>query len=203
MTRDRARKSRVRAQMAASGEPLQRRRSQTRQTEAASEAARDVRFHHPGDLSTSTPGWSWHGHVHPGGDEPAVWMDGLDVPFAPDYGPVSSAMTHTPGDPLPVRNAAETAVGPATLVPAGTRPGHHSPVRRYPWHEAYPALRRLMAQAPARNAITSLEYRNPVTGGPARPPWAACSRACPPGPGPGRAGRPPARSSPWPAGPEH
>lgn len=29
----------------------------------------------------STPGWSWHGHVHPGGDEPVVWMDGLDVPF--------------------------------------------------------------------------------------------------------------------------
>ena len=34
----------------------------------------------PGDLIL-TPGWSWHGHVHPGGDEPVVWMDGLDVPF--------------------------------------------------------------------------------------------------------------------------
>ena len=34
----------------------------------------------PGDLIL-TPGWSWHGHVHPGGDEPVVWMDGLDAPF--------------------------------------------------------------------------------------------------------------------------
>jgi len=34
----------------------------------------------PGDLILTT-GWSWHGHVHPGGGEPVVWMDGLDVPF--------------------------------------------------------------------------------------------------------------------------
>jgi gentisate 1,2-dioxygenase len=122
----------------------------------------------PGDLIL-TPGWSWHGHVHPGGDEPAVWMDGLDVPFV--LGLRAGFFRDDPyaGDPLPVRDAAETAVGPATLVPAGTRPGHHNPVRRYPWHEAYPALQRLLAQAPVRNAITSLEYRNPVTGGPALP----------------------------------
>ncbi len=120
----------------------------------------------PGDLIL-TPGWSWHGHVHPGGDEPVVWMDGLDVPFV--LGLRAGFFRDDPyaGDPLPVRDVAETTAGPATLVPAGTRPGHHSPVRRYPWHEAYPALRRLMARAPARDAITSLEYRNPVTGGPA------------------------------------
>jgi hypothetical protein len=34
----------------------------------------------PGDL-VLTPGWSWHGHVHPAGDGPVVWMDALDVPF--------------------------------------------------------------------------------------------------------------------------
>ena len=27
-----------------------------------------------------TPGWSWHGHGHDG-DEPAYWLDGLDVPL--------------------------------------------------------------------------------------------------------------------------
>jgi len=119
----------------------------------------------PGDLIL-TPGWSWHGHVHPGGDEPVVWMDGLDVPFV--LGLRAGFFRDDPysGDPLPVRDAAGTAVGPAALVPAGTRPGHHSPVRRYPWHEAYPALRRLMAQAPG-DPVTRLEYRNPVTGGPA------------------------------------
>jgi hypothetical protein len=38
---------------------------------------------------------------------------------------------HT-GDPLPVRDAQGTAIGPATLIPAGTRPGHHSPI-----HDAF------------------------------------------------------------------
>ena len=28
-----------------------------------------------------TPAGCWHGHVHPGGDEPVVWFDGLDVPL--------------------------------------------------------------------------------------------------------------------------
>ena len=93
-------------------------------------------------------------------------MDGLDVPFV--LGLRAGFFRDDPysADPLPVRDAPGTAAGPATLVPAGMRSGYHSPVRRYPWHEAYPALRRLMAQAPG-DPITRLEYRNPVTGGPA------------------------------------
>jgi len=120
----------------------------------------------PGDLIL-TPGWSWHGHVHPGGDEPVVWMDGLDAPFV--LGLRAGFFRDDPysGDPLPVRDAMGTAIGPATLVPASTHPGHHSPVRRYPWHEAYPALRRLMVTAPGNNPVASLEYCHPVTGGPA------------------------------------
>jgi gentisate 1,2-dioxygenase len=120
----------------------------------------------PGDLIL-TPGWSWHGHVHPGGGEPVVWMDSLDVPFV--LGLRAGFFRDDPysGDPLPVRDSAGTAAGPATLVPAGTRSGRHSLVRRYPWQEAYPALRRLMATAPGDTALTKLEYRNPVTGGPA------------------------------------
>jgi gentisate 1,2-dioxygenase len=120
----------------------------------------------PGDLIL-TPGWSWHGHVHPGGDEPVVWMDGLDVPFV--LGLRAGFFRDDPysGDPLPVRDVAGSAADPAALAAAGTRPGLHSPVRRYPWDEAYPALRRLMAQAPGNTALARLEYRNPVTGGPA------------------------------------
>jgi len=53
------------------------------------------------------------------------------------------------------------------LLPSGARHGLHSPVRRYPWDQAYPALRRLMARSPRRNTLTSLEYRSPLTGGPA------------------------------------
>jgi gentisate 1,2-dioxygenase len=118
----------------------------------------------PGDL-VLTPGWSWHGHVHPGGDEPVVWLDGLDVPFV--MGLRAGFYRDDPHaeDPLPTRDTAGAAVSPAALGLADDRAGRHSPVRRYPWQEAYPALRRLMA--PEHSTLTSLEYRNPVTGGPA------------------------------------
>ncbi len=120
----------------------------------------------PGDL-VLTPGWSWHGHVHPGGDKPAVWMDGLDVPFV--FGLRAGFYRDDPRaeNPLPTRDATGTAVSPATLGPADDSAARHSPVRRYPWQEAYPALQRLMARACEHSPLTRLEYRNPVTGGPA------------------------------------
>jgi gentisate 1,2-dioxygenase len=120
----------------------------------------------PGDLIL-TPGWSWHGHVHAGGGEPVVWMDGLDVPFVLGLRAGFFRTDPYQNDPLPVRDSAGTAVGSATLAPGEARSGHNSPVRRYPWQEAYPALQRLMARAPDGTGITRLEYRNPVTGGPA------------------------------------
>jgi gentisate 1,2-dioxygenase len=120
----------------------------------------------PGDLIL-TPGWSWHGHVHPGGDKPVVWLDGLDAPFV--MGLRAGFYRDAPhaGNPLPARDTAGTTASPANLAPAGDRAGRHSPVRRYPWQQAYPALQRLMARAAEHNPLTTLEYRNPVTGGPA------------------------------------
>jgi gentisate 1,2-dioxygenase len=120
----------------------------------------------PGDLIL-TPGWSWHGHVHPGGDEPVVWLDGLDVPFVMALRTGFYRDDRHAGNPLPVRDTVGTAVSLATLGLAGDRADRHSPVRRYPWQEAYPVLQRLMARAPEHSPVTRLEYRNPVTGGPA------------------------------------
>jgi gentisate 1,2-dioxygenase len=99
--------------------------------------------------------------------EPVVWMDGLDVPFV--LGLRAGFMRDDPyqDDPLPAQDATETAAGTAALLPAGTRHEQHNPVRRYPWDQAYPALRRLMARSPRRTTLTCLEYRNPLTGGPA------------------------------------
>jgi gentisate 1,2-dioxygenase len=94
-------------------------------------------------------------------------MDGLDVPFV--LGLRAGFFRDDPysGDPLPVRDTTGTAAATAALAPAGIRNRPHSPVRRYPWDQAYPALRRLMARSPGRNILTSLEYRNPLTSGPA------------------------------------
>jgi gentisate 1,2-dioxygenase len=112
----------------------------------------------PGDLIL-TPGWSWHGHVHPGGGEPVVWLDGLDVPFV--MGLRAGFYRDDPHaeNPQPTQDTPGTALSPATLGPAGDGAGRHSPVRRYPWQEAYPALQ--------HSPLTRLDYRNPVTGGPA------------------------------------
>ena len=54
----------------------------------------------------------------------------------------------------------------AGLWPAEQVGHRHSPLRRYPWTEAYPALQRLMAHDDGGHAVR-LEYRNPLTGGPA------------------------------------
>jgi gentisate 1,2-dioxygenase len=120
----------------------------------------------PGDLIL-TPGWSWHGHVHHGGSEPIVWMDGLDVPFVTGLRAGFFRDDPHAEEPLPTRETTGTAVSGATLGPVDDRGGRHSPVRRYPWQEAYPALQRLMARATPHSPVTRLEYRNPVTGGPA------------------------------------
>ena len=86
----------------------------------------------------------------------------------------------------PAASAAETA-GNAVLLPAYTRHGQHSPVRRYPWDEAYLALRRLMARSPGRDTLTSLDT-------------ATCSTAALPG-HPGLPAPGPARRRPDPAAP--
>jgi gentisate 1,2-dioxygenase len=94
-------------------------------------------------------------------------MDGLDVPLV--VGLRANFFRDDPcvDDPLPARDTDGTAVSPSMLAPAGDRADRHSPVRRYPWQEAYPALRRLMARAYGDDPVSRLEYRNPVTGGPA------------------------------------
>ena len=73
--------------------------------------------------------------------------------------------------------------------PTGPERGHV-----WHWQDIYPELAR--SRHFAADAA-SLQRRALIL-----PPWAACSRACPPAPAPGRAGKPPARSSWWLAAPE-
>src|SRR6516164_3339233 len=96
----------------------------------------------PGDLIL-TPGWSWHGHVHPGGDEPVVWMDGLDVPFV--LGLRAGFFRDDPyaGGPLPVRDSTGTTAGTAgtaALLPARHRPRTAQPGPPLPVGPGLPGL---------------------------------------------------------------
>ncbi len=134
-------------------------------------AVEGEKFHmEPGDLIL-TPRWTWHEHGNDG-NEPVIWMDGLDSPFVLNYlhadfwqpyrdgyFPQAHAEGHTRrrlgnGFVRPMKRIAERAL----------------PVI-YPWSEVYPELIRQRDAAenvdPYDGVI--LEYVNPVSGGPTLP----------------------------------
>jgi gentisate 1,2-dioxygenase len=112
----------------------------------------------PGDMIL-TPAWTWHEHVHEG-SERMIWFDGLDAPFR-------RSMNAAEFEPGPVHDLPETAddaaFGAVGLVPDGNaKPRDYSPVFRYPWSSAKPAL----ASTPAADdGLRALRYVNPLTGG--------------------------------------
>jgi gentisate 1,2-dioxygenase len=112
----------------------------------------------PGDLILNPP-MTWHGHG--GGDEPIVWLDGLDYPllnslqvitwepFPGDFQPIkdSSKLTaHRVGMARPVW---EKAAGPLA----------------YKWDETHRTLKSLEASEGSPFDGVMLEYVNPVNGG--------------------------------------
>jgi gentisate 1,2-dioxygenase len=132
----------------------------------------------PGDL-VLTPAWCWHGHTHPGGDDPTIWFDGLDVPFVGSLRAGFYRSAPSTLDRAAVRDSSGTSTPGPWLTPAGGDAGRHSPVRRYPWDEAYPALQRLMARTD--DGQGRLEYRNPDTGGAALATIGCSLQGLPPG----------------------
>lgn len=106
-----------------------------------------------------TPGWSWHDHHNESGQD-AIWLDGLDVPFAIA---LNQTFYEEPGE------VAQERIGDAPFSPlfragseksaGGVRP------YRYPWNETSRILR---AQRPddvdPRHGFV-LQYVNPLTGG--------------------------------------
>lgn len=93
---------------------------------------------HPGDFIL-TPQWRWHDHGNPG-DEPVVWLDGLDLPlvntlgcgFAEDYPEEQQPVTRKEGDYLP-RYA-------ANMLPLRHQVGNSSPIFNYRYDRSREAL---------------------------------------------------------------
>ncbi|HLH68817.1 MAG TPA: cupin domain-containing protein [Candidatus Dormibacteraeota bacterium] len=118
----------------------------------------------PGDLIL-TPNWQWHDH-NSSGDEPMVWFDGLDLPLVSSLEAVFFENHPRDRQPVQGRNLSEqrfTAVGlreaGAPSMPA------HSPLLRYRWTEtdrALESIHRLRG-----GLMASVEFINPLTGGPA------------------------------------
>jgi gentisate 1,2-dioxygenase len=126
----------------------------------------DVCTMNAGDL-VLTPSGTWHEHRNEG-DEPVVWFDGLDLPLVSTMEAIF--FENHPDDVQEVlgRDMTATQFTAPGIRPLGRayRTGY-SPMMRYPWEDTDRALSRLAAAGDA--ALVSIEFTNPVTGGPAVP----------------------------------
>jgi 1-hydroxy-2-naphthoate dioxygenase len=116
-----------------------------------------------------TPQWSWHDHHNETGAA-AVWLDVLDVPLV--LGLNATFYETYPGDRQQVRRAHEgdylqTRAQP--LRPTWEIPKLEQLPLRYRWADAAAQLDKLKQAAGNPYDGVSLEYVNPMTGGPALP----------------------------------
>lgn len=135
---------------------------------------------HPGDFII-TPAWTWHDHGHEG-DEPVVWMDGLDVPlvrflgagFREEYNDLAHSLTRPEGD-------AQARYG-SGLLPLDFEPRLTSPIFNYPYARTREALETMSRNGePDPHFGFALRYVNPTTGSWAIPTIAASMRMIPAG----------------------
>jgi gentisate 1,2-dioxygenase len=122
----------------------------------------------PGDFVT-TPNWTWHDHGNEG-DECVIWLDGLDIPLVqaletnffeiyPD-----KKYPATQPDDLSQRLYASGSLKPTWVQHNAL----HSPLLNYKFNPTYAALKRMAGETEGSpyDGI-SVEYVNPLTGGPA------------------------------------
>jgi gentisate 1,2-dioxygenase len=119
----------------------------------------------PGDLIL-TPKWNWHDHNNYG-DEPMVWFDGLDLPLMTTLESIFFENHPDSAQPVTGHNLSEARfIGEASggHDPADYDPSH-SPLLRY----SYGEMDRRIEEQHAREGgpEATVEYLNPVTGGPA------------------------------------
>ena len=136
---------------------------------------------HPGDFIL-TPSWTFHDHGNPG-DEPVIWLDGLDVPivnsfttsFAEPYPEERQAITRREGDTAKRYGA--------NLLPIEYRAASRSsPLFCYPYDRTREALDVLYRNGPLdpRHGV-KMQYVNPVDGGPPMPTMGAYIQFLPKG----------------------
>jgi gentisate 1,2-dioxygenase len=135
----------------------------------------------PGDFVT-TPNWAWHDHGNVG-NEPVIWLDGLDTAFANLFG--AHFREDYPREKQPVsRPDGDAAVRyGANLLPVDYRPrGSASPLLSYPYERTREALERLAKSGDPHPAHGhKLRYINPATGGHAFPTMAVFMQWLPEG----------------------
>ena len=119
----------------------------------------------PGDL-VLTPSWTWHDHNNEG-DEPMIWLDGLDVPLVRYLR--ANFYEAYPEDQQPIVGVAESErkFASGSLRPAWEDTSvPYSPLWHYKWDKTYEALQRLAEVDASPFDDVAMEFSDPVTGGP-------------------------------------
>jgi len=129
-----------------------------------------------------TPHWGWHDHGHDG-DEPVVWLDGLDVPlvaflragFRESHGAQAQTLQRTTGE-------AAALFGSGLLPVECDRRSLTSPLFSYPYSRSREALH-LVARTrdPDPHLGTCMRYVNPLNGDWAMPTLGTALRHYPAG----------------------
>ena len=114
-----------------------------------------------------TPAWSWHDHHNESADH-VIWLDVLDVPLIAAL----NATMYEPyaGDRQQARRPGEAESSEART--SALRPTWEKPPLqrlRYPWSETEPLLRKMAGLEGSPYDGVSMQFVNPVTGGPALP----------------------------------
>ncbi len=128
----------------------------------------------PGDF-VLTPNWTWHDHGSEG-DQPVVWLDGLDLPLA---SLLENIFTQPfPQEVQPVTkplNASVAVYSKGGLLPSWQRAvdNGRSGLLKYAWTDAYAMLMSLGKDKESPFDSGLLEYVNPVNGGPSLPTMAS------------------------------
>ncbi|HKX44601.1 MAG TPA: gentisate 1,2-dioxygenase [Burkholderiaceae bacterium] len=112
-----------------------------------------------------TPAWTWHDHGNPG-NEPVVWLDGLDIPIVRflDAG-FSEKSGESTQQPLRPEGDALARYG-ANMVPLDYAPKPAEPTRVfvYPFERTRASLTAIAHGTPDAHQGFKLRYVNPATG---------------------------------------
>lgn len=124
----------------------------------------------PGDL-VLTPNWNWHDH-NSTSDQPMVWFDGLDLPLATTLDAIFFEPHPLESQPVDGHNLSEQLFSGLGLREMGAAPSTgYSPLLRYKRADTDRALSALHKRRGSLHV--SLEYTDPLTGGPAVPTFAS------------------------------
>ncbi len=130
-----------------------------------------------GDLIL-TPRWAWHEHAHEG-DEPMIWLDGLDVPFIQSLQVIS--FESYAERRIPVQHNPYDSGHYGLARPLTTEETKPSAPLHYRWRDIFPALKRLAEGAPHPYDGFAMEYVNPLTSGSTLPTLSCCIQLLRPG----------------------